>query len=163
MKEKWEYLEEFPEYCISNYGEIYQAKNMAFKRTYMTRQGVVAATLYRDGRQFARSVALLVAKTFVTPLQPIFQTPIHLDGDKTNCRADNLVWRSRPFAIAYHRQFSLDTFSSSWPIKEVETDEVFEYPSVAATRYGLIRAHLIISAHERMPVWPTGQLFETLY
>jgi len=107
MRVQWHELEEFPDYAVSEQGDIANIKTGIPRKLSINGQGIVKITLYDTRKQLVtRSVARMVAEAFVPkPDQEIFDTPIHMDGELTNCRADNLVWRPRWFAIKYHRQF----------------------------------------------------------
>ena len=71
----------------------------------------------------------MVADAFVDGKTDLFNTPIHLDGDRENCSAENLMWRPRWFAVQFHRQFQSPEFYNESPrIFNVDTGE--EYDSV---------------------------------
>jgi hypothetical protein len=71
----------------------------------------------------------MVAEAFCEGQSEHWNTPIHLDGDRENCRADNLMWRPRWFAVQYHRQFHHEEFhNSNVHIQEVLSGK--EYYSV---------------------------------
>lgn len=109
--EDWHELEEFPDYAVSNKGNISNMRTGAPRKTSVNQQGIVKISLYKNGRELiTRSVAVLVAEAFCEGQTEFFDTPIHLDGDRSNCRADNLMWRPRWFAIRYHRQFESEAF-----------------------------------------------------
>lgn len=130
MKERWHELDEFPDYAVSNFGEIVNIKNDMPRKTSINQQGIVKISLYKDGSQLiTRSVAVMVAEAFCEGQTEFFNTPIHLDGDRQNCRADNLMWRPRWFAVQYHRQFDIDVFHKmDVHIEEINTGK--EYFSV---------------------------------
>lgn len=130
VRERWHELEEFPDYAISSMGEVHNIKTGMPRRTSVNQQGIVKISLYQDGKYLiTRSVAVMVAEAFVEGQTEFFNTPIHLDGDRENCRADNLMWRPRWFAVQYHRQFQSPEFhNSDVHIMDVETGK--EYHSV---------------------------------
>lgn len=129
MTEKWHELEEFPDYAVSNYGEIHNIKTGMPRKTSINNQGIVKISLYIGRELLTRSVAVMVAEAFCEGQTEFFNTPIHLDGDRENCRADNLMWRPRWFAVQYHRQFQSPEFhNSDVHIVDLETGK--EYHSV---------------------------------
>lgn len=129
MTQQWAELEEFPDYAVSDLGEIGNMKTGLIRKVSINQQGNVKVSIYRGKELYTRSVAVMVAEAFVEGRSEFFNTPIHLDGDKTNCRADNLMWRPRWFAVNYHRQFYEEAFFEHilW-IQELTTGR--EYPSV---------------------------------
>lgn len=161
QKRVWRTLEEFPKYQISDRGEI--VNDTSDRPVTLTRnqQGILRVGLVIDGRgQHSRSVARLVANTFLPGRTDIFDTPIHLDGDRTNCELVNLMWRPRWFAIKYHQQFSIPVFHTAHPILYlIEEDEVFYDIKTPCIKYGLIWADVLKSRDEETFVWPTGQNF----
>lgn len=125
----WRTLEEFPDYSVNQFGEIANAKTGMPRKTSINQQGIVKISLYIGRELITRSVAVLVADAFCEGKTDLFNTPIHLDGDRENCRADNLMWRPRWFAVQYHRQFESDVFHQmDVHIVDVETGK--EYYSV---------------------------------
>lgn len=110
MKVDWKELEEFPDYAVSTMGEVHNIKSGMPRRTSINQQGIVKISLYQGRELITRSVAVMVAEAFCEGRTEFFNTPIHLDGDRENCRSDNLMWRPRWFAVQYHRQFQSDVF-----------------------------------------------------
>ena len=129
MREHWCELEEFPDYAVSDLGEIHNIKTGMPRKTSINQQGIVKISLYQGRELITRSVAIMVAEAFCEGQTAFFNTPIHLDGDRENCRADNLMWRPRWFAVKYHRQFHYEEFhNSNVHIQEVLSGK--EYYSV---------------------------------
>lgn len=129
MKTKWHTLDEFPDYAVSNYGEVVNIKTEMPRRTSINQQGIVKISLYQGRELITRSVAVMVAEAFVDGHTEFFNTPIHLDGDRENCRADNLMWRPRWFAVQYHRQFQAPDFHRM-DVHVMEVNTGREYYSV---------------------------------
>lgn len=138
-RERWEELEEFPDYAVSELGEIVNIKSGFPRRTSVNQQGIVKISLYKNGKELiTRSVAVMVAEAFCDGQTEFFNTPIHLDGDRENCRADNLMWRPRWFAVQYHRQFQSPEFhNSNVRIVDLETNLEFESVKEACMHFGL--------------------------
>lgn len=161
VREDWYELEEFPDYAVSNMGEIVNMKTGHPRRTSVNQQGIVKISLYKNGRELiTRSVAILVAEAFCEGQTEFFDTPIHLDGDRSNCRADNLMWRPRWFAVRYHRQFEIDEFHNiDLPIVELRSGREFDTVKEACMAMGLYYHEVYRSyVHEtRIPL--TGEEF----
>jgi hypothetical protein len=158
-RERWFEIYEFPTYSISDHGRVrndFTGRIMALTRN---QSGVVYVGLVRDGRQHKRSVAKMVANTFL-PKNTLdhYTTPIHLDGDPSNCHYKNLMWRPRAFADAYHRQFNRWPLIGR-PIVDVDTGERFHDSMVACVKYGLLDRDVAQSVINGTEVRPTYQTF----
>lgn len=161
MQYQWVELEEFPDYAVSEIGEIINMKSGAPRKYSRNGQGIAKISLYQGNRLITRSIAVLVAHAFVPGYNEFWNTPIHLDGDRMNCRADNLVWRPRWFAIEYHKQFGWESFQSTGPrLVELNTGEVYDSPRHAAMSLGLIHFDILQSYIEERRVRLTGQRFQ---
>jgi hypothetical protein len=110
------------------------------------------------GRQATRSVALLVAKAFVHQPRDYFDSVIHLNGDRSDCRAMNLMWRSRPFALRYHAMFDDEPYRVSVYIPEL--DEFYYSLREACTRYGLIEGLAYQNLFNKEPCFPYNWVLE---
>lgn len=164
MEERWEIVEGFPDYKVSNFGRV---KNRHTDQTLALRvnnRDILYVGMVADGSQFNRSVVRLVATAFLPPPESdVFDTPIHLDGDHSNLREDNLLWRPRWFARQYHAQFKVKQRSLLQPVEDVATEERFETTWEAAKTFGLLHRKLIIATLGYTPVWPTNQRFRLVH
>jgi hypothetical protein len=96
-------------------------------------------------------------------LQEEFDHVIQLDGDRSNCRADNLMWRPRWFAIRYHRQWRTPhPYRVADPIYDVATELVYDGTAGVAITFGLLEKEILFSILNRTYVWPTYQQFGLL-
>ncbi len=163
MELEWKPIQEFPNYLISNYGDIVNAHSGRWMAQSKTLQGVPKVGLIKGTRQYTRSVSVLVAETFVRGRDTLCDTPIRLDGDRTNNRADNLVWRPRWFAWEYTHQFSsIDQNAHIGPIRDPETGrrylDVYEAAIINGLLFKDIRRSIVVGD----PCFPTYQRFETI-
>lgn len=157
---RWRRIDEFPNYEVSEDGRVRNADTAHVMVLTRNQQGVIQVGLMKDRQQYKRGVALLVARAFLPPPPTsAFNTPINLDGDRSNCHVDNLAWRPRWFAIKYHQQFHNDLRGFTEPIVDINTGERFKNSWEAATKYGLIDREILISTLNRTYVWPTYQEF----
>ncbi|HMT68966.1 MAG TPA: hypothetical protein PKD16_02325 [Saprospiraceae bacterium] len=162
MRVQWHELEEFPDYAVSEQGDIANIKTGIPRKLSINGQGIVKITLYDTRKQLVtRSVARMVAEAFVPkPDQEIFDTPIHMDGELTNCRADNLVWRPRWFAIKYHRQFRNPEFHiARGTFIDIDSEEVYDSIKDICVRNGVFWQDVIKCVTEETFVFPTYQKF----
>lgn len=115
----------------------------------------------RNWKQCIRSLPRLVATAFVPIPNQIFDTPINLDGDRTNCAVDNLAWRPRWYAVYYTNQFR-ERYDNpiNAPVREIETGEVFRDSLAAGCQFGVLEREVVLSILNNTLAWPTYQQFE---
>lgn len=161
MDEEWRDLSIFPSYSVSDLGNVRSIKTGRILKRSKNQQGHLKVTLAEAGHIHTRSVNHLVAKTFLDePLRDDFSSVIHRDGDKTNCAADNLMWRPRHYTVRYHQQFdSYDFRNSAVAIIDIKTNRIYQTIQEASVEHGLLFFDILVSAHERTYVWPTYQEF----
>lgn len=163
MNGEWVPVPSFPGYSINPAGEVRRDANGRVLQVRVNQYGVPYVGLMRNWCQCLRSLPRLVALAFVPQPSSHFDTPINLNGDRTNCHASNLLWRPRWYAVRYTQQFQrryerpIDA-----PIRETDTGEVFKNSFVAACTFGLLESQLVESIHARTFAWPTYQHFEVV-
>lgn len=162
--EEWCVIRTFPTYSVSSLGRVRNDRTDRILVLAENREGIVNVGLCRDRVKYKRSVTVLVANAFVSKEPYIsFNTPINLDGDRTNNHFCNLMWRPRWFAIDYHRQFrprARRGFLS--PVEDVKTGEYFDCSMDAAIKYGLLDWEIKLATINRTYVWPTYQKFRLI-
>jgi hypothetical protein len=160
MIEEWCEIEDFDPYAISNYGRVKNLDTDMIKTASVNQQGIPNVLFMKNGLQYRRAVSLLVAKYFLpTPIREAFDTPINLDGERTNNHVGNLAWRPRWFAIEYHKQFKTP-LGFSGRIAVSETGEEFDDVRHCAKTFGVLEREVVESIHNRVPVFPTWQMFQ---
>lgn len=169
--ELWERIREFPKYAVSSYGRIMNLRSDTIVTPSLTKQGALKISLFNHLGRKTRSVKVLVAETFVDGKTDVFNTPIHLDMDQQNVKANNLVWRPRWFAWVYTFQ---DTEPAEdrehrygrGPILDIDSGVLYTDVYHASKEHGLIWWHVYVSLHSETNekgVFPTGQRFSYLY
>src|SRR5688572_8496873 len=104
MDELWAEIPSFEQYGISNYGAVRNPRGR-YLSAGRNQGGIAYVTLYKEGRPFNRALSPIVAGAFLEPPQHhSWETPIHLNGNRADVTAWNLMWRPRWFAIDYHQQ-----------------------------------------------------------
>lgn len=158
--EVWRQIYEFPGYSVSNMGRV---RNDDMNRTLTmlrNQYDIINVGLTRDRIQYKRSVAVLVANAFLPSYESdAFDTPIHLNGDRSDCRAENLLWRPRWFAIKYHRQFRTGRISIRKTLVDDNTGSEYRNSLVAAQTFGLLDSDIGWAVEHDSTVWPTYQRF----
>lgn len=158
----WEELEEFPMYVINHHAEIVNMRTNRPLSYSRTKDGIVKVNLMQGTRVLTRSVARLMARTFLTSPNPNFTSVIHLDGDKTNCHISNLMLRPRWFVVNYHQQFQTPAFHEDYrrPIRCVDNDKVYPGHKEACMDLGLLFWEINNSINNRTRVYPGALTFE---
>ena len=161
MVENWRQIEFSPEYDVSDHGRVRSNKTGRILALSDNQSGLVHVGLMHDGKQYHRSVPLMVAKAFLPRHDYLaFDTPINLDGDRFNNHIDNLVWRPRWFAKKYNQQFRQPyRHPIHTRLIDMTTGDISENSVECAKRYGLLEEDLVLSVLNRTYVWPTYQQF----
>lgn len=161
--EVWRQIYEFPAYSVSNMGRVRNDDSGRVMALSRNQYGIINVGLVVGRKQYKRSVALLVADAFLPTWESeAFRTPIHLNGDKSDCRAENLMWRPRWFAAKYHRQFKTGRIAVRKSIMDEKTGRVFRNSLAAAQAFGLLDDDIKFAIDRGETVWPTYQTFRVV-
>jgi hypothetical protein len=158
--EQWLPVREFPGYSVSDEGRVRNDRFGKMRKINHTRDGNLTVAFFVGGRLYNRSLARVVAETFVDRPRQSFNTPIYIDGDKTNCRASNLAWRPKWFAMRYREQFRLKLPDYPNPVRNIYTGTV--YPTVWDVVFdrGVLYNDVVLSIYNKTYVFPLYQSFE---
>lgn len=158
--EEWMPIPDFPGYLVSSAGYVQHERRSKDLTRFVTPTGTAYVGLTVGNRTHNRSLALLVANAFLpTPRNSSFTTPINLNGNRLDNRAENLKWRPLWFARKYFHQFPWTGTGYNIPILLLDTGEVFPNSWAAATRFGLLNMDLTVAIANRDKAWPTQQIF----
>jgi len=161
--ETWSQISEFPRYSVSDLGRVRNDDTGRIMKLTMNRENILSVGMMHCGTQFRRSVPLLVAQAFVPGGTEYFDTPVCLDGDPFNIRANNLTWRPRWFAVKYKQQFANgDGILIDRSIRNIQTGDVFADSFECSKWYGVLEWDLVESIQYRTFVWPVLQQFEVM-
>lgn len=162
VTEEWVGIEGFPGYSVNPLGQVRKDSTGRVLHIRLNQYGVPYVGLMREGRrhQCVRSLPRLVAAAFVPQPNDVFDTPINLNGDRTDCRVENLMWRPRWYAIYYVNQFK-DRYDNPINGTIVDTDTDDEYPNslAVACANGLLERDVVLSILNHTLTWPTYQQF----
>lgn len=160
--EEWVAIEGFPGYSVNTLGQVRKDSTGRVMHTRLNQYGVPYVGLMREGRrhQCVRSLPRLVATAFIPQPNDVFDTPINLNGDRTDCRVENLMWRPRWYAIDYVNQF-YDRYDNPIyaTIRDADTDEEYPDSLTAACANGLLERDVVLSILNQALTWPTYQHF----
>lgn len=160
--EKWVAVEGFSGYSVNTLGQVRKDSTGRVMNVRLNQYGVPYVGLMREDRrhQCVRSLPRLVATAFVPQPNEVFDTPINLNGNRTDCRVENLMWRPRWYAVHYNNQF-MGRYENpiDAPIVDVETDDEYPNSLVAACTNGLLEREVVLSILNQTLTWPTYQQF----
>lgn len=99
---RWKALPGFPGYEVSNTGLVRNGKGRILCQTFIS--GGMSCQVRKDGYGVGLRVARAVGQAFCRGYKTTLY-PLHIDGDRTNCRAENLRWvpRSEVSGTPYSR------------------------------------------------------------
>lgn len=162
--QEWREIVGFNGYSVSDAGNVRNDDTGRIMRTATNQRGIINVGLMHRGVQYKKSVAVLVASAFVTTARSLeFNTPINLDGDRSNNRATNLLWRPRYFARQFFQQLG---HTALWhinqPLMDVKTEEILRGSTEAVHKFGLLHKDIYLSIVSKTYVWPTYQIFRIL-
>lgn len=159
--ELWQVLESHPDYSVSNEGRVRRNHNKTILAIGITKQNRPYVRLSSEGVQISRGLALLVCETFVPLLNPRFETPtpIHLDGDTINCRAINLMWRPRWFALAYTAQFE-HGLNNPNRVRNITTGVDYNNIWDVVHEQGVLFNEVVMAICNKTPIFPTWHRYE---
>lgn len=162
-EDEWNPVADFPGYSVNPLGQVRKDSTGRLLHTRVNQYGVPYVGLMREWRQCIRSLPRLVATAFLPESNAIFDTPINLDGDRSNCQVENLAWRPRWYAVYYNNQFK-ERYDNpiDAPIIEGDTLEKFPNSLAAACTFGLLEREVVLSILNRTLTWPTYQQFELI-
>lgn len=150
----------FPNYEITNFGRVFNIRTGREMVLSPTHYDIPTVGLMYEGRQYRRSVKVLVARAFVPGESELFNTPIQLDGDRSNLHESNIVWRPRWFAWVYQRQFiSVPGWAWHGPVLDVTRKIEYRNIFVAAVTNGSLCSDVHHSIMTGSRVFPIGETY----
>lgn len=156
----WTSLESygFSDYSVSDQGDVRNDRTGRYLRKSFNNSGTCKVGLVRSPGEPPTTLVVprLVATTYLEDPPDSFDTPINLNGDRSDNRAANLAWRPRWFATRYHQQFKRPAYIFNEPIVLIDHFEIFEQPRDAAVKYGLLEADIVADIQNHKGVWPFG-------
>lgn len=94
MRETWRVVNDYPNYSISDLGNIKNNNNNQLKKTFQNSRGYLTVSLYKNNVQKKMSIHYLVASHFL-PNWNNYKEVDHQNRIKTDNRVINLRWCSR--------------------------------------------------------------------
>lgn len=147
--EQWLTIEEFPTYEVSDRGQVANlGTGRILKQTLNHVTGLYWVGLRKHLQQHTRSTHRLVAEAFLHPAPgPAREfVPVHINGDKSDNRAENLVWKSLSFSRELNNQRTRSYPLSTRTIRCIETGELFEDSREAAEAVDGLERYIVQAA-----------------
>lgn len=160
--EVWAVIEEFPNYRISNHGNVINAKRGILMCTSVSNYGHAKISLSEGGSRHTRSIALLVAQAFVEAPDILCDSVVVLNGNLDDVRASNLVWRPAWFAWQYARQLRCipPHHYETLPVLNETTGQTYESIVDAGMTEGLLFSDIWMSTYTGKQVYPHRYTFK---
>lgn len=139
-------IENYPNYTISDKGEIVNTNTNKELKPYIRKDGYVVATLSKGGKKYKCYLHRLVAETFIPNPDNLPQVN-HKDEDKTNNCVSNLEWITSKDNCNYGTRNERQGLGHSKPIEQYDLEGNFikEWDSAAQVERDLGFNHSNIS------------------
>lgn len=143
----WVILQEFPDYSISKSGLIKNNKTGRIKYPSIGAKGYPVVSLQKDGKQYLRTIHILLGRTFIYNDNPQEKTQInHIDGNKENFNLSNLEWVTPQENVIHARKTGLHTSDGDKAVIQLSKDGkiIAEYKSAseASRQTGINRGNI---------------------
>lgn len=143
--EEWRTIKDFPNYLVSNFGNIYSLKRNGtlggVRKTNFSHNGYIQVSLKNENGLVNKRVSRLVAEAFIP--NPENKPHVnHIDENKTNNRVENLEWTTIKENMNHGSRNSKISKSKEIPIYCVELDKTFVSGKQAATELGVARSSI---------------------
>ena len=151
--EKWNTVNDFPDYEISSFGNVYSNKRDIVMKPYHDGWGYQCVTLSsRSEKSKQKKVHRLVAEAFIP--NPYNKPEInHIDGNKDNNNVENLEWvtRSENEIHAFKHGLNVrNSYDAGRPKRRVmitETGQIFNSLTDCARYLGCTRQNVMRCAN----------------
>lgn len=161
--EVWKPIPGFSHYSVSNFGRIEKTTTGRLMRMSPNQTGHLKINLIADadGLQYTRSVAVLVAQSFVEAPHSSCTEVVLLDGNLTNTAAHNLVWRPPGYAYDYARQIHTPQPNQYMVLPIINNMLGIEYASIydCGMSEGLLFEALWTAVHTGRPLFPNWHTY----
>ena len=150
----------FSSYAVDTRGRVFNTNTDRIEKRHTNQYGTPFVSLTDDtGRRRVLPIARLVASQFIgpDPNHPNFNTVIHKNGDKQDCRVENLAYRSRSYAIRYHqylKNWETMHYGALRTVEAVEGDgRVRQFANLheAGVHYGVLPSDVLNSIIKDLP------------
>lgn len=149
----WRYIDEFPDYVVFEDGRIKKERSDRFVALRKNQQGINMVGLSKRGYGAStRAVDRIVCTAFWgDPPEDGLQSysPCHIDGDRSNDNASNLMWRPRWWATEWHKMLKSTRPMEVNDIQNLRTGEVYRDTLEAGIELKLLEKEVIHAANNQ--------------
>lgn len=127
MNEEFRDIIDFPNYQISNFGNVYSKNKNSLLTPCDDSRGYLMVHLWKNNQQYAKKIHRLVAETFLENPKSL-QDVNHKDENKHNNNVSNLEWVTRKDNINYGTRSKRQALALSKAIYQInkETLEIIQ-------------------------------------
>ena len=141
----WKTIDEFPNYLISNQGDVKNKRTEYIKKPGVEKRGYVVFSMEKEGKLYLRTQHIMLARTFIpNPLNKPYVN--HKDGNKQNNSIDNLEWVTARENFLHARRTGLHKSDGDKRTAQYTLDgklvAIYKSASEAARRLGIRRANI---------------------
>lgn len=141
-------VKDFPNYTISEYGEIKNIKTGSILKGSITNKGYVRVTLRENNKPKTVKVHRLVAEAFIP--NPENKPEVnHIDEDKTNNKVSNLEWCTRKENVNHGTRTERMQKTQGIKIKCIETGVEYDTIKEASEDLGIHDTNIGAVLHRR--------------
>lgn len=163
MVENWKTIDDAPLYEVSNQGRVRNRMTGRILIPTDNGRGYPIVGLRDQGARKVRSLATLVAKAFLKdPLGDLNNSPLHKDGDRRNCSANNLVWRPRWFVAKRTKEIKNGP-SDLRPVRDLLTGKVYLNAFEAAQEFAGLEESIIWACYDQWQRTVHGRSWQFAY
>lgn len=159
--ERWKDLADigYHAYEVSDQGRIRNKRTGRVLRFTTMPNGVLKVGLIPEKGELPRTITIAptVAHAFLPIAGENFNTVININGDRSDCRVENLAWRPRWFAIKFNRQLNNPRALVETNLIDIDSGRLYVDSRDLATSHGLLETDVILSCVNHKPMFPTRQ------
>jgi len=146
--EDWLPVAGLPHYLISNHGRVKHVDRHEARQVTINDRGFPIVTLYGVDKKtrYLKQINKLVAEAFLYPARFENENAVwHIDGDLTNCRADNLKWDTRGRVLEWNKMHRPGFEPIQTPaVRNNRTGEVYANAYECALHEGRLESEIIV-------------------
>lgn len=145
--EDWVPIEGFPKYEVSSLGRVRHESRDDARKVGLNKKGFPVIVLYGEDNntRYLRQINGLVARAFLSEAEDPSMTAVwHIDGDLTNCCADNLRWETRSRVLEWNEMHrSKEPKLRTPPVKHTTTGMVYNNAFECAMDLGQLESYIV--------------------
>lgn len=141
INEEWATILEFPNYMISTFGRVFNAKFKRFFKPAFNSTGYKIVSLCGNGKCLTKTIHRLVAEAFIPFRDGAFDVN-HIDGDRANNYVWNLEWCTQSENIQHAYNIGQKFPPHPRAIRIIEIGEEFQSITACAKHINAFRENV---------------------